>query len=295
MMKSSIVRSIDEIENRFNADYISELKQGHTGCYLLKFRKRTDDDCFVVKMAESSNTNAVEEIKNNIRGYEQIKASGGTFILPQYSIHSVDGATSLVMDYLDADFASYVRKFGIKGYELLVSFYDEMTQKPLFESKGLYVPEVLRYTIFFAQQTPSLFDLNFYKNLKRWSSDLQSERDSLFLLDFTPDNLFIQNDQIIFIDPWSQSTYVGCPIISLGQFVTLAKDIYSLPASIEGARLIQNFCQTVLSARLGISEIIAQKMFLLGQVLQYVLSASVRGEKNKLGILFASRATAIVD
>ena len=101
---------------------------------------------------------------------------------------------------------------------------------------------------------------------------------TLMLLDFTPDNVFIYKDSIAFIDPWRQSTYIGSPIPSLGQFIALAK-IYELPGISE---VVNNLVVTAheVGEKIGLTAKKAQLQLELGTSLQLLLSAFARRNKN---------------
>jgi hypothetical protein len=97
-------------------------------------------------------------------------------------------------------------------------------------------------------------------------------------LDFTPDNVFFNPDiasELRFVDPWSQTTYLGNPGVCLGQFVTAANDVYRLPSG----ELLASFTSTTLdrlAQTLGVGIRSMRVGFALGRALQFSLSAFVR-------------------
>jgi hypothetical protein len=109
-------------------------------------------------------------------------------------------------------------------------------------------------------------------NLEKMTSEVAS----VFLLDFTPDNVFLsESEKVSFIDPWPQSTYLGSPAISMSQFFTLAHTIYKYSLPAETSQQIETFW-TELQQLLELSDWQLQQHQLLGSILQLTLSAFVR-------------------
>lgn len=106
--------------------------------------------------------------------------------------------------------------------------------------------------------------------------------DSLFFLDFTPDNVFIVAGKLKFLDPWKQPSYRGLSTISLGQFCTLARDVYKLP---NGERFYEEFdswYKATLPNALELQLSILISGFMLGRTLQFTLSAYARTYSNPI-------------
>jgi hypothetical protein len=75
---------------------------------------------------------------------------------------------------------------------------------------------------------------------------------AIMLLDCTPDNVFVDARRLSCIDPWEQATYLGHPAVSIGQFVTLARDVYALDGSVNGGASLEQFMSDELPGVLGL-------------------------------------------
>lgn len=113
-------------------------------------------------------------------------------------------------------------------------------------------------------------------------------------MDFTPDNVFVGDGKVSFIDPWLQKTYLGTPIPSLGQFITLSHDVHNYPGATDNK---SRFIDLSLSVGndLGLSTEQTQSQSTLVAALQLSLSSYVRvgGDQDERGRMYAKRGEQI--
>jgi hypothetical protein len=109
-------------------------------------------------------------------------------------------------------------------------------------------------------------------------TSLASGRASLMLLDFTPNNVFVKDGRVTFIDPWRQGTYLGSIIPSMAQFQTLL-EVRDVPGSKEYAAEFDRYIEE-MGGGLDLTPKQVHKQKLLGACLQYALSGLVRIESD---------------
>ena len=107
------------------------------------------------------------------------------------------------------------------------------------------------------------------------ADNMSSDTASLFLLDFTPDNVFIYDGKVQFIDPWEQETYIGSTVPTLAQFQTLSRFVYELPGSKKSDPLFEEMFK-IMGAKLGLTKNQLIQQRLLGVALQFSLSSFTR-------------------
>lgn len=282
------------IESLLNSSFDSELKKGHTDTRLVKFYDKQKKTFFVAKFKDYNSRLLSEDLSDNIFGFKQIEKIGASKILPNYSVVELEQGVVLCMDYLENSFSDYANKHTEVVYERL--YYGlipilNLVKLPDNRDLGLKsVKETLSKIKFFAKQTQMLLQSTFIQDLRDLNLAFECKYISLFLLDFTPDNLFVVEDGVNFIDPWRQSTYLGHTLISFGQFITIAKEVYNLPGSEAGCKKLTNFCKDSLAFEMGINSTDANSLLWLGNILQNVLSAFVRNEDPAHSEIYAKRA-----
>jgi len=271
---------IEYLQNLLKAKYLGEYPSGHMRAQILRFQLLDDSKKVIAKIAEKSNLEASKDIEANLIGYNQIKAIGGKDILSSYLREVVtDDAKVLIMN----DFGPSIKNnnSGLVGAKLLwenfrniiISTRQEIPVKA--DTLPLFVSEVLSFIEEFAGKGKTdLVDLIRHTNL----SDNYG-RPALMLLDFTPDNLFLTNEGLSFIDLWKQDGYLGHPAVSIGQFLTLTR-IYNLLDNKEIADFLRLSCLEELPNLLACSVSSIEKSLRLGSTLQLILSAYVRQESD---------------
>lgn len=262
----------------------SVMAGGHTDSLLLLTAHQSNGSQFVVKV------NANESIAENMTGYQAIAELGAKVLIPEtLETHPIgEHSTALIMDYLgeplsadqEADFSAVYTQFeGLAGNTLHEGAQEQLEAGLMscVESTQYFLQ---RHAIEHSVDVDSLTQklLLAQSNL----GVLTSDSATIQLLDFTPDNLFFDptDETIRFIDPWQQSSYVGSMLVSIGQFSTLADNIYRLPAA-EKAREALTETEHKIASILKLNVQQAKGHLLLGALLQYVLSSYARYENNQ--------------
>lgn len=285
---------ISLIESLLNSRYNSELKKGHTDTRLVKFYDKQKRTFFVAKFVDSNSHLQSDDLSDNIFGFTELEKIGAGKILPNYKVVESEQGVILCLDYLENSFRDYANEHPELAYQVLcdglIPIID-LVRIPDHSGMGIKsINETLNKINYFAKQTQMLLRSTFIQDLKGLDLTVECRYVSLFLLDFTPDNLFLVKDGVNFIDPWRQSTYLGNTLISFGQFITIAKDVYNLPGSKIGCKMLTNFCKDSLASKMGISPSDANFLLWLGSILQNVLSAFVRNADPVQSAIYAKRA-----
>jgi len=272
---------IEYLKNLLRAEYVGEYAPGHMGAKILRFRSINNSQHLVVKLVDKKNSAAIEDIEANFFGYNQIIKLGGNMILPPgFKRLSLEGYEALCLDDLGQSMRE--KNLGIVGAKLLWSYFVELVsltknrEAATATSRTAIIAEVLSFVEKFKSDDQSdLFDL---VN----QSDLSDNYGAvaLMLLDFTPDNLFLE-ETLSFIDPWRQENYLGHPAVSIGQFIALTK-IYNLKDSQEIYDYLRCACLDRLPGLLSCSTSSILKALRLGETLQLTLSAYVRRESDPI-------------
>jgi hypothetical protein len=274
---------IEQLEQRFGVRYAEDLVRGHTGASIIRLRA---NDCsnsgLVAKFHCKDDPHAAaNDIAENIYGYGEIEDAGAGSIIPNnYQTLTINRTPVIVMDYLGENFRTSCGS----SQGIFLSLRDSLRQviqstvvpDPGKELSRLCLSEVAeKIRIYYAglshlapEWMATMRDLEF--------NHINAGKAAIFLLDFTPDNVFVQNGSISFIDPWRQKTYIGHPAISIGQFLTLARKVYCLPGCELGTQDLLQFVLEELPSVLDTDNTSLRCMLLLGNALQYMLSAFVR-------------------
>ena len=273
---------VEKLEKILKATYIGEYSVGHQEATISRFKTISDNQCLVVKSACSKSINS--DIKDNILGYKKISEAGGSEIVPtKLKEFGVNSNIALVMVDLGLCFKHTSKD--ISDYQVMGNSFLKIVKKTVVgdKEKNYIRPSMLEVKKYISNYLAQMTTLgsNLTENINSWNPDLDFDFASLMLLDFTPDNVFIRNGQIYFIDPWKQVSYLGHPAVSLGQFSTLAHDVYNLPFSKEGKVFLHELAIKEVSKILKCSESVSENAFCMGAILQYTLSAYVRRESDK--------------
>ncbi|HSX16211.1 MAG TPA: hypothetical protein VLF40_05445 [Candidatus Saccharimonadales bacterium] len=260
---------------------VTPFTAGHTGALLYRCT-REDGTAGVLKAGIDEGSRA--EVQANVYGYESIAASGGGGLLPDGMVFGArqDGSY-ILMPYLGQNFVEAARAGQAGLYRSLLDAVTDVAGATLrdeadAQAKGLHEfrKQVVRwYRELYARGMVGSAAVEQATLLP--ADALASDKASLMLLDFTPDNLFVEseNDKVTFIDPWRQATYLGSLIPALSQFATLAADVYNLPGAAESQQLFAE-CADSVGKQLGLTEAQVRKQELLGRCLQFALSGYVR-------------------
>ncbi len=289
---------IAQLEWQLGLRYVADINGGHTNASIIKLQRVSDGVEFVAKFYLSeTNPPDLNHLKDNIVGYAGIKKIGASILIPNdYAVKIVDGLTVLVMRYLEPCF-KIASQSSIECFNLLQSSVEKLTTLTVrYDFGGQYgkksITETINYIRSFAKEISGILPANFFDLINDPIVEVPSDYVALFLLDFTPDNIFLKADGITYIDPWRQNTYLGHTAISIGQFIVSARDIYHLPNSSEGVEMLSNFALNTLPKVLGCKRYNIEQMLELGKALQLILSAYVRRNTDiQQAIIYGQQAT----
>jgi hypothetical protein len=269
---------IQMVNDLLKAKYIGALPPGHTGAFIYRIQRLSDQINLIVKQAPNSNPIAKKELEENIFAYEKIKEVGGEQVLPP-NLEQVEipGNQTLIMKDLGKTFCKADIEKG--DYEKLWSSFEGLVSGTSLDTKSLdatlYSKEILSHIQRFVPD-----EIEMMEKIMRFANALPVEgKAAIMLLDFTPDNVFLKDGKVFFIDPWKQETYLGHPAVSIGQFTTLV-ELYKLKDGESNSRILIEKCLERLPVLLGCSKESVEFALKLGSTLQLVLSAHVRQESD---------------
>lgn len=239
----------------------------------------------VAKFGISDETN--DEVRNNYHGYAEIKATGATSILPgNIMFADIDGSPFLVMDNVGMSFAESVKGGDIAFYSQFISGIEKVYDSALHRNeKDLHATGVRQIRDEVALWQRKLVDADYLPNealdpiMNVDVLSIAGSHATLMLSDFTPDNVFVQDEQVKFIDPWRQETYLGTPIPGIAQFITLVADVYDLPGAAEMKGEFEALAYRV-GEKLGLTKDQVENQLRLGKAMQLALSSYVRIDEN---------------
>ncbi len=286
-MKTREQKIINWLEKTIVADYLGNYSNGHMGAVIARFKRKSDEQLLIAKFNSKKSTplDSINDIKNNIIGYELISKNGGCDLIPEnFTWYDYHGEPIIIMRDLGNDFKKSARNISI--YLKLSELFEVVIKKSLSRVANINnVSNISKQPLYFIHKYAALLDgigtSDEIKKICSWTPEIYLDRVSIMLLDFTPDNVFVSEDKISFIDPWGQKTYLGHPAISLGQFSTLAYNVYNLPFSKEGTLLLKELAVKKCSKILCCDAVLSEKAFIIGSVLQLTLSAFVRKDNDK--------------
>lgn len=270
--------------------YAERLRGGDTGAEIYRH------DGLVVKCAYSANASNAEQairrsgILDNIHGYEMIAREGARALLPPTLEWYGDknGELQLIMTDLGKDLVEREKDYTItvEDYGRLVGYIGDVINSSLrHESSGAQLEglHMLRLQIISWLQTIASLDEKGTDNVGESIEVLTSlnlsntatSASTLMLLDFTPNNVFVDDSTCYFIDPWRQSTYRGSFVPSMAQFIANATDIRQYEVAVEAREQLERLIGQV-AVKIGLTESQVAAQRLLGEILQYTLSCFVR-------------------
>lgn len=275
------MKKIEKIEKILNAKYVNSIKPGHMGSSILRFMNNTNN-MFVVKFAPIDNPEAIEDLNSNLYGYAEIRKIGASKLLP-LNLKKIKLGKEKAIVMKDLGETISIKNEGIATFDLIWKNYKDLIYATITSGKinstylPLFVVEVIKQIERFAYKNNILDILDLIKKAD-WKAK-RGEKKSIMLLDFTPNNLFINGKNLSFIDPWHQSTYLGNPAVSIGQFATLAK-LNKMKDSNKAFIMFKKRCLKEIPVILGGNTYDTELAFRLGSTLQFILSSYVRRESN---------------
>lgn len=280
-LENEIVRKIGE---RHHLTAFSRMQGGHLNVPIYSCSNRAGER-LVVKFGVDDSTK--KEVDDNVFGYEQIEKSGAEILLPPNLLfEEVEGFPAIIMKHLGETFSQRAKLGDVAQYRILAEKLGIICNKPIpgdnSGNQRLGLNEVTRQLdkwlgVLAQAGLPVGEAVSEVQgaNLEKISSSACLP----MIFDFTPDNVFINDGLVSFIDPWRQLTYVGSPIPSIAQFITLSDSVYHLPAAAENRKLFEELSHST-GKILGLDDDQITRQFKLGVALQLSLSAFVRINAN---------------
>lgn len=281
---------ISEIERRLEVRYVRDLSKGHMGASIILLEKLLDKSMLIAKFCSKTDPKqSLADIVANIYGYEALEQISASNIIPnKYQVEVVGKNPVIIMSFLDATLRASIQNsqnpeqlFAIFAKKFTQIVRDTASDDVLGEIGTNSVNETMKQIQFYTSLLKDFIDRDFKSMLmENQFPPIKRGKVAIFLLDFTPDNLFLSSGGLEFIDPWQQSTYLGHPTVSLGQFITLARDVYKLPGSKVGCGILTTTTFSEIASILDSDIESIRRMACMGQTLQFLLSAYVRMGTN---------------
>lgn len=267
--------NIQNVEKLLNASHVGSYKSGNMGSKILRFKSNADGTLLVLKFAPIENIRATEDFKANVRGYTEIKSIGGQHLLPKgLEEISVDGGKALVIHDLgnsmrvaDAGFSACVQLWKHFKQAILKTVKADAT----IDGPPDFASEIIRHIQRFSHGNVP----NILKAVKRHKQVGRYAGRAIMLLDFTPDNLVVNETGLSFLDPWNQDSYLGHPAVSIGQFCALMR-VYGMKDAEKSAKMLKACCVNEIPPIIGCDTASVEFAFRLGETLDLILTSYER-------------------
>lgn len=237
---------------------------------------------FVLKLGLTRR--AIEEISINNIGYQKLRSLGMDWFIPRILVTEIgEQFGMMLMEDCGENFLSQAKKstLPLKLYAHLLNELERVyirSRRKNHDGKkmveaiiDLIVQQYEEYIYMHLDKERTLVSRLVKLKL---SIDINILKFCCFSSwDFVPENIFLTPMGLKYIDP--HEGVVGIPIIDMACFAGLIR-LYNLPEADEGYRMFQEFALTKIPPILHIPEELANKLFLLGRVLQCFLSTRFR-------------------
>ena len=279
------MNSLQNFESQTGLKLDEKIEKGLADCTIYH---ATDSDGIKLVVKIDTSPRGIAEINDNLFGYNSISELGAATVLPSpIRFIESDLGPALVLPYLGEDYltTSNTPNSVLTNFIALKRSFGEVYSSVVIQSQEVNIDSLQNILDRISERVKRFFEkgISGYNDCADLSTidvkGISGKNNSLFILDFTPSNLFIVDKKAIFIDPWKQTTYMGSPLLSLGQFITYAEESYELPGFNNENLQYLDFIQRV-GKNLGLSESQTRLQFLIGQTLQYSLSAYYRIESQ---------------
>lgn len=275
--------TIDEICEKYDLQLKHKFQLGNV-CKSVFRVQDANGNALVVKIG--GNHDGIAEIQKNMTGYNKLISMGLDSFIPR--IHTCE---------INAEFALLIMEDC--GQDVLTQIKKSQKPSALFDQVLERIEPIYRLSKRPGNDGRTMI-LDVLKNIKELYNDhlrkkfdpighLQENINSLAHVfdelsfpfccfsnwDFTPDDVYLTASGIKYSDPHEQVT--GIPIIDLACFAGVAV-AHGLPGSDSAYLRIEAFAKHRVARILEIDENTAQKLFLLGRILQCFLSARFRSD-----------------
>lgn len=262
----------------------SRIQEGHLGLPIYRC-SGSGGQRFVIKVGIGEE--GKREVEDNKFGYEEIKRLGAGVLVPDFRLIETPYGPTLLMEDLGGSFRNKAQSaeataemFEVFKKIFLLVTRDTLTYNFVYHVNGLdeIVGQIRKWGSQLSKH--SLLEPELLEDLQKINTPrIAGNYSSLMLLDLTPDNIFVNNGRVKFIDPWRQTTYLATPIPGISQFVTLSEEIYEIPGFSDSKLNYSAFFEE-LKDILGLSDRQLRAQIYLGRALQFSLSSFVRIENN---------------
>lgn len=259
---------------------------GHSGCFVGKATDAEGKD-LVIKIPLDDKSQ--EEIHENIQGYIALQQQGVPELLPDtIRIRSLNGRDYLITTYLGNDFAYRAQNepnpealYQELASQLLPIYKKTLKENSIDADTFLHFIENLLKRNFVGYITSSgIVNEEEAKDLLNFDVyQLVTDKSCFAVFDFTPEDVYLTEKGIKYPDP--KQLISGNPIIDLACFAGVSRDVYKLPGSEEGYKILYDLAMHEVAPLLGLSENQAQRIFYLGRAVQYSLSSRFRIENER--------------
>lgn len=274
------------LEKELGIVLTSRLFNGHKNA--LVFRARRGRDRLVIKIG--LNPTAAKEIEENMLGYhEMFKLGIGGIAPPNLVMRRISSYPIIIMTDLGSTFNNAILKHSnpLGLFQILMRELQRIYEKTVTRGRRRgrsyhFLEEMVKCLRrqYFVHLLPAKLvtekELELLEKLR--IGDWEVGISCFGVWDFTPEDVFIKGEKLYYIDP--PRRILGIPIIDIACFAGVAKDVYNLPSSDNGYKLLHSFAISNVANLLGLSETQAEKIFILGRSIQCSLSARFRINEN---------------
>lgn len=254
-----------------------------------------DGKPLVLKVGTDERT--IAEITMNLVGYQKLKDCGLSHFIPTIVTAIVENKWGFIlMDYCGPDFVTRSQQASnpLRLYQGLIAGMEVVYHQSLRVSAAsqemvftVAKKIVEQYECCLMPLDQERMLVSRLEMLLEFAKSLDLRLSCFSSWDFTPEDVYLTPQGVKYGDP--HEDVFGIPVIDLACFAGVTRDAYRLPGSIEGYQLLHDFAISTVAQLLEVPSETAEKIFLLGRVLQCFLSARFRmvSEPERAAELFA--------
>ena len=205
-------------------------------------------------------------------------------MLPQPLIfEEIEGVPLIIMEYVGVDFRNRVseEQEPVKLYSSLVNLMDPLYTQSLTgngQESRLFLEARKEKLIGYSKLFGDVFSTDQLEMVEGVRIPENLNESCFAVFDFTPDNVFIKDGKIRYIDP--KDEVLGNPILELAAFAGVSRDRYLLAGSVEGHEIIRDYALNELADKLKMESQDAELVWNLGRATQCLLSARFHSEPS---------------
>lgn len=262
---------------RLSLTVIQQIRGGHRCEHVYRVLDSSRQP-LVLKVAYDAE--GIEEIRNNIRGYEKLESIGLRFFIPDVVSVSSTGETCYILmqdcgddlisrlrfGLIDRDIYGQITDGMYKVYEKSLAFGNDASVHVEFEMRTI----LSLYQDFFLPEFRSLVDDKVMEKVAGLASRLAMPNFCFASWDFMPGNIFVTKNGVKFVDPKPMVT--GMPILDLACLGGVLKDVHHFPGATYGMTHFREFALGKLAQLLSVSRRDALRLYFLGRLMQNLLS-----------------------